>query len=86
MILISVKSEVVNDKRQFKSDRSAMIFLRKIDRLHMSHRMKLVGKRPRGGRGLAKLACEKWRSELACAIPLRIEIINTKYNQLNLPL
>ena len=91
MILISVKSEVVDDKRQFKSDRKALTFLRRINNLHLSHRLKLVGPKPKRvkGKGMKRYnekRIAEWQTNLRTCIPLRIEIINTEANQLNLQL
>lgn len=96
MILISVKSEVVEDKRQFKSDSAAMRFLRSINRLHNAHRISMVGSKPKskdfrtGRKGFSRLkyltALDTWNDNMKATLGLKIEIINTKYNQLNLPI
>jgi hypothetical protein len=94
MILISVKSEVVQDKRQFKSDSAAMRFLKRINKLHNSHRLAIVGKKPKakdfrtGRKGYSRLkyltAIEEWEANMKQTLGLKVEIINTKANQLNL--
>lgn len=89
MIQISIKSPIVDDRRQFKTDAKAMRFLKSIDRLHYLHRMRAVGKKPKRLRGkgvktLNEHNLKVWRYDLSVAIPLRVEIINTKFNQLNL--
>lgn len=96
MILISIKSEVVDDKRQFKSDSAAMKFLRSINRLHNAHRIVMVGKKPKpkdfrtGRKGYSRLryltAIDTWQQNMKSTLGLKVEIINTKYNQLNLPI
>jgi hypothetical protein len=90
MILISVKSPIVDDKRQFETDQKAMRFLLSINRLHHLSRLQQFPK-PRKPKGIKKWVDKKyrfkvWKDNLRTAIPLRIEIINTKYNQLNLQL
>jgi hypothetical protein len=78
MILISVKSEIYNDKRQFETDKKAFDYLVLISKIHELSRLQKVGKKP-------KLKDYKtWRGELKVSIPLRIEIINTNNNQLSL--
>jgi len=89
MILISVKSNVVDDKRQFMSDDEAMKFLLTINRLHHAHRRKIAGKKPKKLRGKGAKAknaklLKEWQYTLATCIQLRVEIINTKQNQLSL--
>lgn len=96
MILISVKSEVVEDKRQFKSDSAAMRFLKAIQKLHDSHRVAIVGKKPQrkdfktGRKGFSRLqyltAIDTWQTNMCQTLRLKVEIINTKANQLNLPI
>lgn len=99
MILISVRSEFVEDKRQFKSDSRAMTFLKRINNLHISHRIKLAGKRPQlkhfkkrvkfrmvQDRLAYKEAVKVWELTLRSSVPVKIEIINTKHNQLTLPI
>lgn len=95
MILISVKSEVVDDKRQFKSDTAAMKYLKNIKRLHESHRIAVCGKKPekkdfkvglrrRFSRVLYNKAVNQWQLSMNATLKLKIEIINTKHNQLDL--
>jgi hypothetical protein len=89
MILISVKSQVVDAKRQFETDAKAMAYLKTINRFHMAHRMKIAGSKPKklrgkGTAGVNKKRLQTWREVLASCVTLKVEIINTKFNQLNL--
>lgn len=89
MILISVKSNVVEDKRQFETHEKAMKFLLQIDKLHHAHRKKIAGKKPKKLRGKGVSAINRknlkeWENILKTCIWLKIEIINTNTNQLNL--
>ncbi len=91
MILISVKSEVVDDKRQFESDKLAMKYLVSINKLHHLHRRKIAGPKPKPIRGKNskfknRKAKEDWQYTLSMCVNLRVEIINTKINQLRLSL
>jgi hypothetical protein len=94
MILISVKSEIYNDKRQFETDKKAFDYLVLISKIHELSRLQKVGKKPKlkdyktGKRSTNKSRLtadlKRWRGELKVSIPLRIEIINTNNNQLSL--
>ena len=89
MILISVKSNVVEDKRQFETHDKAMKFLKQIDKLHHSHRKRIAGKKPKKIRGKGMSAINRknlknWENTLRTCVHLKIEIINTNTNQLAL--
>jgi hypothetical protein len=96
MILISVKSEVVDDRQQFQTDAAAMKYLLTINRLHHAHRAKIAGPKPKkiwfrtGIRAISnqrfRKAMDDYNFTMSSCINLRIEIINTKFNQLNLQL
>lgn len=96
MILISVKSEIYSDKRQFETDKKADKYLRLILRIHELSRLQKVGKRPKlkdfstGRRSMSRnkhaKAVKEWQNNLRTSIPLKVEIINTKINQLTLNL
>lgn len=86
MILISVKSEVVEDKRQFTSDKKALAYLRAINTLHHTHRKNIAGPKPKRMGKQTRRAVKKWREVLATCVNLKVEIINTKQNQLSLSL
>lgn len=92
MILISVKSEIMDCKRQYESDKDAEMFLKRVKRIHSLSRVQsLRNINPfftmpnRRGWVVDKLKA-KYTRALSASIPLKIEIINTKANQLNLNL
>jgi len=83
MILISVKSEVQDTKRQFETDKAAEKYLKSVKDIHDLHRKQRMGKRPvqtKNTRADALLWDEKFKR----CIPLKVEIINTNHAQLNL--
>jgi len=83
MILISVKLEVMISRRQFKKDLDAERFLKRVKRVHdLCRAYQLRSIDPRYGLS-NKIARMRFIKELSTAIPLKIEIINTKANQLN---
>lgn len=96
MILINVKSDIYSDKRQFETDKKADKYLRLILKIHELSRLQKAGKRPRvkdyasGKRSVSKnrhaKAVKDWENTLRHSIPLKVEIINTKINQLSLTL
>lgn len=90
MILISVKSDVIDCRRQFEKDLDAERYLRRIKRLIHLHRIcqlrplknEIKNSRKRSVRRM--IATVEYKYTLKTAIPLRIEIINTNANQLQL--
>lgn len=90
MILISVKSDVIDCRRQFEKDLDAERYLKRIKGLLFLHRERLLRpyKNAIGATRMRSLqrarAKIKYSEEMAKAIPLRIEIINTNANQLQL--
>lgn len=85
---------MVTDRRQFKSNRNAMRFLKHIDNLHELHRISIIGKKPIKKDFKKTLGRKKyysredyskvvinWRGQLNKIMPLKVEIINTKQNQ-----
>lgn len=90
MILISVKSEVIDCRRQFEKDIDAERYLKRIKRLIHLHRAYLLRPIKREiaktrQRSMGRLiATRNYNYKLKTAIPLRIEIINTNANQLSL--
>lgn len=91
MILISIKSEVMDSKRQFEKDLDAEKFLRRVKRIHdlarwqsLGYFPKYIHPKPKGIR-FARLK-KHFIESLKTAIPLRVEIINTKANQLQMQL
>jgi hypothetical protein len=90
MILISVKSEVIDFRRQFEKDLDAERYLKRIKRLINLHRVYLLRPLKREiakhrQRSFNKMrAIRFYKYGMQTAIPLRIEIINTNANQLQL--
>lgn len=79
MILISVKSEVMDVKRQYEKEKDAEKYLIFIKKFHDDSRKQRLGKRPPN-----LILGREWDMKMKTCIPLRIEIINTEANQLNL--
>lgn len=70
MIVIQIESEVVSIIRRFKSDMRSVTFLKRMDKLHNTHRESLAGPKPKSG----KRAIEKWKSDLGSRINVKINI------------
>lgn len=78
MILISVKSEIYNDKRQFETDSLAFKFLTLVANIHLLSRLQKVGKKPKrkdfktGNRKLSKRlheqAVKTWEGDLLSGV------------------
>ena len=92
MILISVKSEVMDAKRQFEKDIDAERYLKRVKRLHDLSRILSIKKENKNlitsarSKSLIRTMQKHFRSLLKNRIPLRVEIINTNANQLKLNL
>ena len=92
MILISVKSEVMDARRQFEKDIEAERYLKRVKRLHDLCRILSSRKEtknviiPVRGKSLMRAMQKHFKHLIKKSIPLRVEIINTNANQLNLNL
>lgn len=88
MILISIKSPIMDCKRQFEQDLKAEQFLKRVKRIHDLSRWQSLGYFPKyinpkpSKMKFARLKMQ-FAENLKTAIPLRVEIINTEANQLN---
>lgn len=85
MILISVKSEVMDVKRQYEKEKDAEKYLKFVKDFHDKSRYQRMGPRPEM-RGKNWREAINWDDRMKTCIPLSIEIINTEANQLNLQL
>lgn len=92
MILISIKSEIMDCKKQFETDLASERFLRRVKRIHDLSRVRsLRGLNPaftmpnRRGWVVDKLKA-RYVLALSTSMLLKIEIVNTNANQLNLQL
>ena len=90
MILISVKSVFMDIKHQEETDKGAEKWLLKNKKLHDTYLAHHVSKKPLKPRGrdhrqLAKYESDlKAYNELLANCTMKVEIINTNANQLNL--
>lgn len=72
-------------KKQYEKDLDAEKLLRRVKKIHDLSRFGQFRKPERIGKQLAYYHLLKhWKRNLSTAIPLRIEIINTSANQLQL--
>lgn len=95
MILISVKSPFMDIKHQEETDKGAEKWLIKTQKLHQLYLINYIPKQPVKPHGSCSnystkmldysQSLQKW-NELKAECKMRIEIINTQYNQLLLPL
>jgi len=85
MILISIKSEIMDCKKQYEKDTDAEKFLKRVKKIHNLSRFMQFRKPEYKRKRLAYcILLKDWKRNLSAAIPLRIEIINTNANQLQL--
>lgn len=93
MILISVKSVFMDIKHQEPTDVGAEKWLKKTQKLHQTYLAHHVSKKPKAPHGNSKgyskefaayqQKIKEW-NELMAECKMRVEIINTDANQLNL--
>lgn len=85
MILISIKSDLMDVKRQYETDKEAEKYLKWVEKSHRDYREYL------GRMFQSKLSFKlkdrekvaKSREYIKSLCPLKVEIINTNANQLN---
>lgn len=82
MILISVKSEVMDTKRQYDDPKEADKYLHFVKNFHHASRLQRMGQRPRKRKG--SYAYLHYDEEFKTCIPLRVEIIDTEHSQLSI--
>jgi len=76
MILISIKSEIMDCERQFEKDLHVEKFLKRVNKIHSLARLERH-KKPKNTGFIKHILIRRWESEISKSIPLKITIINT---------
>lgn len=91
MILISIKSDLMNVKRQYETDKEAEKYLKDVETAHTNERIRLTRRHIYETKGVRAYEANKTLRQVASVAPqfikdclkLRVSIINTNQNQLN---
>jgi len=85
MILISVKSDAMDVKRQFEKEKDAEKYLVFVKNFHNMERENRMGKKPTNLGHANKMSRMEYDEKFKSILPLKVEIINTEANQLCMP-